>query len=138
MIIALNNNLIELRVDNVAQLFHTLDPFPFLEKDLDRGAEEYIVGWARELAADQPIRIAIHLAKTEIQTKAARELTEAFRRYLSERAEIIQRDLKELFRVGRRSLGIGMTTLIACSYQRISQVATWLRPRSSAWPKRVF
>lgn len=114
MTTALNNNLIELRVDDVAQLFHTLDPFPFREKDLDREAEEYIVGWARELAADQPIKIAIHLPRTEIQTKAARELAEAFRRYFSERAGVIQRDLKELFRVGRRSLGIGMTILIAC------------------------
>jgi len=34
---------IELRVDDIAQLFHTLDPFPFRERDLDREAEEYIV-----------------------------------------------------------------------------------------------
>lgn len=42
-------NLIEIRVDDLAQLFHTRDPFPFREKDLDQQAEEYIVGWAREL-----------------------------------------------------------------------------------------
>ncbi len=41
--------LIELRVENTAQLFHTLDPFPFRERDLDREAEEFIVGWAQEL-----------------------------------------------------------------------------------------
>ena len=45
-------NVIEIRVDEIAQLFHTLDPFPFREKDLDQEAEEYIVGWARELPAD--------------------------------------------------------------------------------------
>ena len=49
-------DLIELRVDNIAQLFHTLDPFPFRERDLDKEAEEFIVGWARELAADRAIR----------------------------------------------------------------------------------
>ena len=32
---------IELRVGNMDQLFHTLDPFPFRERDLDREAEEY-------------------------------------------------------------------------------------------------
>jgi hypothetical protein len=32
-------NVIEIRVDEIAQLFHTLDPFPFREKDLDREAE---------------------------------------------------------------------------------------------------
>ena len=49
MTIETREELIELRVDDIAQLFHTLDPFPFREKDLDREAEEYIVGWAREL-----------------------------------------------------------------------------------------
>ena len=38
-------HLIEIRVDRLAQLFHTLDPFPFREKDLDQDAEEYIVSW---------------------------------------------------------------------------------------------
>lgn len=114
MTAAPNDNSIELRVDDITQLFHTLDPFPFRERDLDREAEEYIVGWARELAADQVIKIAIHFPETETQTKAARELAEAFRRYFSERAGVIQRDLKELFRVGRRSLGIGVSILIVC------------------------
>ena len=45
---------------------------------------------------------------------AATELSQAFGRYFSERAGIIQRDLKELFRVGRRSLGIGASILIMC------------------------
>ena len=35
--------------EEVAQLFNTLDPFPFKERDLDSDVEEYIVGWAREL-----------------------------------------------------------------------------------------
>lgn len=34
-----NGNAIEIRVDQVAQLFHSLDPFPFNERDLDADAE---------------------------------------------------------------------------------------------------
>lgn len=109
-----NDNLIELRVDDIAQLFHTLDPFPFRERDLDREAEEYIVSWARELPPAQAIKIVIHFPGTEAQTKAARELSEAFGRYFSDRAGIVQRDIKELFRVGRRSLAIGVSILIVC------------------------
>ena len=52
-----SGNLIERRVDNIAQLFHTLDPFPFRERDLDKEAEEFIVGRARELAADRTIKL---------------------------------------------------------------------------------
>jgi hypothetical protein len=105
---------IELRVNEVAQLFHTLDPFPFRERDLDREAEEFIVGWARELPIDQPIRIVVHFPDSDLQTRAAKELSEAFARYFSYRADTLQRDLNELFRVGRRSLGIGVIVLIAC------------------------
>ena len=30
---------IELRVNKIAQLFHSLDPYPFRERDLDKDAE---------------------------------------------------------------------------------------------------
>ena len=112
---------IELRVNNNGQLFHSLDPFPFREKDLDKEVEEYIVSWARELAADQPIKIIIYLPKKELHTKAASELAEAFARYFSYRADLSQRELNELFRVGRRFLAIGMTVLVACLV--LSQIA---------------
>jgi hypothetical protein len=111
---AASGHLIELRVKNVAQLFHTLDPFPFRERDLDKEAEEFIVGWARELSADRAIRIVIHYPVSEAQTNAAQELSEAFHRYFSEHAGTIEREIKELFRVGRRSLGIGIPILITC------------------------
>src|SRR5674476_661646 len=109
-----SGNSIELRVENISQLFHTLDPFPFRERDLDREAEEFIVGWARELAADRTIGIVIHVPEAEAQTRAARELKQAFRRYFSDHAGATQREIKELFRIGRRSLGIGVTILIIC------------------------
>ena len=38
------DHAIELHVNEIAQLFHTLDPSPFRERDLDREAEEFIVG----------------------------------------------------------------------------------------------
>jgi hypothetical protein len=34
-------NAIEVRVEKMTQLFDTLDPFPFRERDLDQHAEEY-------------------------------------------------------------------------------------------------
>jgi hypothetical protein len=107
-------NVVEIRVDDIAQLFHTLDPFPFREKDLDREAEEYIVGWARELPADLPFRIVVHFPDDQSQTDLARDLPEALGKYFAGRAAVIQGDLNELFRIGRRSLGIGVAILIAC------------------------
>jgi hypothetical protein len=114
MAIANKQEVIELRVEDIAQLFHTLDPFPLRERDLDSIAEEYIVSWARELPSQQAIKIIVHFPDTDAQAKDASELSDAFTRHFSHRADILQRDLNELFRVGRRSLAIGIPLLVAC------------------------
>ena len=62
----------------------------------------------------RPFRIVVHFPDNEHQTKAAGELREAFGRYFAGRAAVIQGDLNELFRIGRRSLAIGVPILIAC------------------------
>jgi hypothetical protein len=69
---------IELRVNEIAQLFSTLDPFPFRERDLDEEAEEYIVSWARELSVDKPIKIVIHLPDKEVHTKQQASLVSVY------------------------------------------------------------
>ncbi len=103
---------IEIRVDDVSQLFDTLDPFPFRERDLDGAAEEFIVGWARELPRDAPLAIVVH-APVEAEFDAA-EVGGALRRYFAYRADIISRELHELFRVGRVALVIGLAVLVVC------------------------
>jgi len=107
-------NAIEVRVEKITQLFDTLDPFPFRERDLDQHAEEYIVGWAREFPRNKPFKIIIHAPETELRSEHANQLGEALSRYFSYRSEIVGRDLNELFRVGRQSLLIGMAVLVTC------------------------
>ena len=105
---------IEVRVDEISQLFDYLDPFPFRERDLDKDAEEYIVGWARELPRREAIKILVHLPKSEAETRQAAELPEALTRYFRYRADSAKWDLNELFRIGRRSMMIGICVLAAC------------------------
>ena len=69
-----NAKAIEVRVEEIAQLFDTLDPFPFRERDLDKHAEEYIVSWARELPRNQPIKIIIHAPENELRGQHANQL----------------------------------------------------------------
>lgn len=40
---------IEVRLRDLGQLFNSLDPSPFLDRDLDAEAEKFIVSWAHEL-----------------------------------------------------------------------------------------
>ena len=42
-------SVIEVHVGELKQLFNAIDPSPFRDKDLDPKAEEFIVGWAKEL-----------------------------------------------------------------------------------------
>ena len=105
---------IELRVEHLSQLFDTLDPFPFPERDLDADADEYIVGWARELPRGVPITIVVHLPAAELETRDAKTLPDAVRRFYSYRAELRARELKDLFRVGRVFLLIGLAALAIC------------------------
>jgi hypothetical protein len=107
-------NAIEIRVDRVSQLFHTLDPFPFRERDLDKEAEEFIVGWARELPKSQPIKIIVHLPAAEAASKYASELSGAVSQYFRYRADAVKKELRELFRIGRFSLLIGIVVLALC------------------------
>lgn len=105
---------IELRVERTRQLFHTLDPFPFPERDLDKDAEEFIVSWARELPHSGPIRIIIHLPADEARSTEAQGLDEAIRSYFGGRVRAVSLDLKERFRIGRLSLMIGVGVLALC------------------------
>jgi len=106
--------IIELQVDKVGQLFDTLDPMPFRERDLDRQAEDYIVGWARELPRNAPVRIRVHIPAAEVAGEHGKDLRQAVGRYFSYRAEVVSRDLGELFRIGRYALLVGLVVLVLC------------------------
>lgn len=52
---------IEVFVDRVEQLFNSMDPSPFHEKDLDHDAEEFIISWAQEFPRKDPISLVVHV-----------------------------------------------------------------------------
>jgi hypothetical protein len=105
---------IELRIDRIEQLFDTLDPFPFQERDLDADAEQYILTRARTLNRDLPMRVVIHLPAAEANEQRRQEIASAFDNFFRFRADTTQGELRELLRVGRRALLIGIAVLAAC------------------------
>jgi hypothetical protein len=52
---------ISLKLRDTNQLFNSMDPSPFIEKDLDDDAEEFIVSWAQEFPPNASIKLRIHL-----------------------------------------------------------------------------
>ncbi len=70
---------IAIRVRTIGQLFNSLDPSPFRDKDLAANTEEFVVGWARELPVKAPFTVAVELPPEEATKPEAAEIGEAFR-----------------------------------------------------------
>ncbi len=105
------SGVIEVHVRELGQLFNSMDPSPFLERDLDVDAEEFIVSWARELPADAPLALLVHLDRATLVPDEGRRVGEAVHSYFRHRAELAQRRLHDLLRRGRTSLVIGLLFL---------------------------
>lgn len=105
---------IEIRLDAVRRLFHTLDPAPFREGDLAAEAEDYITDWATELPRAASLAVVIHLPPAEAGSDAATRLPEAIRGHFTRRAERMSRDIRQNFADGRKALVIGIAILAAC------------------------
>ena len=105
---------IEIRVHSIGQIFHTLDPLPFRERDLDAGVEQFIVRWAGEMAGRRPVSIVIQLPPVELLRPDAKLIEEAIRSFFAYRAEVFGWELRELFRTGRAALAIGTVVLAVC------------------------
>lgn len=99
--------VLELRVNELKQLFDSMDPAPFRERDLDPRAEEFIVGWARELHAGATPAVAVHVEKGARPQDAAL-LQEAVSEFFRNRAQAKRRELRQLLHRGRISLVIGL------------------------------
>lgn len=103
--------MIEIHVGELKQLFNSIDPSPFRNRDLDRDAEEFIVGWAKDLPGDVPLALVVDLDRDAGLPDEAAVLRDAIHEFFRQRAETYRRRLRELLRRGRRSLLIGLTVL---------------------------
>jgi hypothetical protein len=107
--------LIEVKLTELAQLFNSMDPSPFHERDLDQDAEEFIVSWAQEHARDQELRLVLHLAhppKEPLGNAAAVET--AVRHYFAYRSGMLWREFRQLMKEGRMALAIGLLFMTSC------------------------
>jgi hypothetical protein len=105
------SNTLELYLGESRQLFNSMDPAPFRKRDLDPKAADYIVDWAREVPASQPLNLIVHLGQESASADDAVMLREAMQDYFKRRAVATRKKLRRLLRVGRISLLIGVAFL---------------------------
>lgn len=120
--------LIEVQIERIGNLFSSLDPSPFGSRDLNDDAEEFIVGWARELPHRAPIAILLHLPSVEAVRADEIGLDESVLHYFETRAEKYDRDLREHFFNSWRYLSIGVPLLTVCLVA--SQFAADVKPEA--------
>jgi hypothetical protein len=120
------DNRIEMKLRELSQLFNSMDPSPFIDRDLDDAAEEFIVGWARELPHKAELELVVHLATPPPPDRIA-GVAEAVQHYFASRAVMKRRELRLLLRRGRASLLIGLLFLAGCF--ALEQLARQAAPR---------
>jgi len=106
-----DKDAIALRLTDSAQLFNTLDPFPFRERDLAPDAEQYILDWAQDLPKNQPVHIIVHLQSDNLDSHRDSDLQQAINGWFRSREAGEARDMKTLFRDGRIALLVGFAML---------------------------
>src|SRR6516164_9717010 len=121
---------IEISLGRLQQLFNSLDPSPFHDRDLDHDAEEYIVGWAEEISLRLPLRLVIHLPRDQMASVDQTALERAVHNYFAYQQQQSQRRLRLLFHDGRIALAVGVAFLFACIL--IRQLAFSLGPGTAS------
>jgi hypothetical protein len=105
---------VELNLKDVNQLFNTIDPSPFHEKDLDHDAEEFMVSWTREFPLDEPVVLVIYLSELPVGKDPQPMIEQSVKNYFAYRARLGHMEFRQLMKDGRHSLLIGGVFLAAC------------------------
>ena len=105
---------IRLQLRELAQLFNSMDPSPFHDRDLDADAEEFILSWARELPPTHELELSVRLVTPAPAGEGAADIEAAVQHYFLNRAEMKHREFRQLMRRGRISLLVGLMFLASC------------------------
>ncbi len=105
---------IELKLNDIRQLFNSLDPAPFLERELDDDAVEYIVGSVKEHHYERKMRIIIYLPEEKARKISALDTQKAIAHHFTYQLDLLRRKLNNLLNEGRNAFVAGISFLIIC------------------------
>ncbi|MCC6219627.1 MAG: hypothetical protein IT291_00125 [Deltaproteobacteria bacterium] len=125
-----NQKVVEIKVNELKQLFDERDPAPFREKDLDDDAVSYIVSSVQDISPEKVEKLLIHVNK-EMHTAVQKEdAIKAIHEFFLYESEQMAKKIRAELRVGVKSLIIGAAFLtIAVSFALLIPENT-----KSFWP----
>jgi hypothetical protein len=109
-----DDQTIHVRIHELRQLFNSIDPSPFRERDLDPDCEEFIVSWAREMPPDRRLRVDIRVDREQPPAELVADVPSAVRSHFAREATLQDLRRRRMVREGRVSLAIGLVLLVVC------------------------
>lgn len=111
--------VIEMSVTKPDQLFDERDPSPFIEKDLDDDAVDYIVSAVQEFSHSHPMKLHIYFTEKNQAKKKNKNLTDqdialAIRNYFTYTSSISKKKLRKSLKNSQGFLIMGIMLLVAC------------------------
>ena len=120
--------LIEIKIQSVQQLFNSMDPSPFHERDLDDDAAEFIISWAQEHPKTADMKLVVHLQQKSDVENPGKLIADSIHHFFSYKEAINHREFRRLLREGWISLLIGLGFLAVCvasSHMLIPPLEGW-------------
>lgn len=105
--------LIEIRLSNINQIFNSLDPSPFIDREIDRTAKNYIIESIAELPLHSPAKVVLYVPHA-IDEDAKNFVPAAIHNYFHYCRDGKVKELRQLLRTGRISLAIALVFLGTC------------------------
>jgi hypothetical protein len=105
--------LIEIRLNKIDQIFNSLDPSPFIEREIDRNAKNYIVESLQELPLNSKAKILLYIPHA-LDLDTSKLVSEAIHNYFNYCHDAKAKELRQLLQTGRISLAIALVFLGTC------------------------
>lgn len=119
---------VSIRVRNLTQMFNSLDPSPFWDRDLDRQAAEFIEEEFSDKRAARRWHLRVHASEGGA---LAADLRSAVARYYQRLASSARHRQREQMRLGQLSLlGGGLIFLLSMS---VREALARLLPHGTSW-----
>jgi len=103
--------VVELVLHSVAQLFNSLDPAPFHEKELDTEAEDYLYTLVDNIPYAREVEMVVYLPFLLVTPENRDAIVLGVRNHFKYKATKTQSEQRRLFRTGRGVLAIGLVVL---------------------------
>jgi hypothetical protein len=107
---------VRVHVRRLGQLFNSLDPSPFWDRDLDRDAAEFVESEFRGRARDRAW--VLNVTTADLEGFGQHDVQQAVKRYYTRLADSARQKTRAQYRVGQIGLLIGVGVFAACTILR--------------------